>query len=229
MAFEDCCCPVVGEFVVTSGWDPQRTTVIKGTRVTRPHKGIDLVCSGETPIYAIADGTVRAFAYQEKGAGYHISLFHRGLDNDVGMSKYFHLVEGSTPERLKKRGTEVKKGEFLGYMGNTGRSSGKHLHFEVRTRRNRAIDPAEFIEQTSEYVTSWTEPGNKRRTKRIGRNPDIEQQNELPPEPVQSQQPPEVVSPPSAPTTPQQNINRSNAPKTGIKKPKKRRCGNKNN
>lgn len=217
MAFEDCCCPVVGEFVVISGWDPQRTRVVDGVSRTEPHKGIDLIYSGgATEIYAIADGTVRSFAYEEEGAGYHISLYHRGLDNGVGMSKYFHLVEGSTPENLKKTGTEVKKGDFLGHMGNTGNADGIHLHFELRTKRNKAIDPTEFINQTSEYIDNWTTADNKIRIRRNGRNPDVEQQNALP-----STQP-QADAPPPAPTTPQQNINRSNVSKTGIKKPEKK-------
>ena len=79
------------------------------------------------PILAQADGTVVWFKTSgyNKGAGTYIEVDY----GDV-TARYVHLVEGSIPERLAEIGARVEAGEQLGELGNTGRTSGPHLHIE---------------------------------------------------------------------------------------------------
>lgn len=79
------------------------------------------------PILAQADGTVVWFKTSgyNKGAGTYIEV-----DYGEVTARYIHLVEGSIPVHLAEIGAEVRTGDQLGELGNTGRSSGPHLHLE---------------------------------------------------------------------------------------------------
>ncbi len=94
------------------------------------HKGIDIAADMGTPIYASADGTVK-YAGTESGFGLYIKLSHEG---DV------ETLYGHCSQLLVKKGQKVKAGELIALVGNTGRSSGSHLHFEVRIN-GVAVDP----------------------------------------------------------------------------------------
>lgn len=94
-----------------------------GWRRRRMHKGIDLkVLTGDT-IRAAFDGKIRLTKYERRGYGYYVIIRHNnGLETIYGhLSKF--LVE---PDQ------EVKAGEPIALGGNTGRSTGSHLHFETR-------------------------------------------------------------------------------------------------
>ena len=93
----------------------------------RLHAGVDLSCPEGTPIHSIADGTVYQNDYQEGGAGNYIVIKH----SDGRFSIYMHMRERSKLSQSKS----VKKGEIIGYSGNTGGSEGPHLHFQI----NKAI------------------------------------------------------------------------------------------
>ncbi len=105
---------------------PQRKTQINsrfGPRGYRFHSGIDLELDMFDSIYAAFDGVVRVSAYQGGGYGNVMVLRHyNGLE-----TLYGHL---SLP--VAKIGQYVKAGELIGWGGSTGRSSGPHLHYEVR-------------------------------------------------------------------------------------------------
>ena len=99
------------------------------------HQGIDYLCPVNTPILASEDGSVIRSGFASTGYGEYIILQHEDGSGTV----YAHL---ST--RIKHLFDSVKKGDVIGYSGNTGNSSGPHLHFEYRKKAsdyNSAEDP----------------------------------------------------------------------------------------
>ena len=89
--------------------------------VRRFHQGQDITVSKGTPIYAPADGKVKR-AYYIGGFGNHIRLEH-----SYGYATLFaHLSKISV-----RHGQKVRRGDLIGYTGNTGRSTAPHLHYEV--------------------------------------------------------------------------------------------------
>lgn len=96
------------------------------------HNGIDLAAAEGTPVYAIKDGAVYAAIEKDPEFGNYIILSH-----DLGKmtSVYAHLSR-ITVDRYQY----VKKGDVIGYVGQTGKATGPHLHFEIRTG-GKAEDP----------------------------------------------------------------------------------------
>ncbi|WP_257942557.1 M23 family metallopeptidase [Campylobacter lari] len=101
------------------------------------HPGIDLRAALNTPIYAPANGVVEYAAYSNNGYGYSVILIH----NFGFKTVYAHMMR----KDVVKAGQFVKKGDLLGYTGNTGLSTGPHLHYEVRFI-NKLLDPKIFID-----------------------------------------------------------------------------------
>lgn len=98
------------------------------------HPGIDIANAPDTLIYATADGTVR-FSGWSHGYGNMIVIDHGyGLET----------VYGHTSKALVKAGDQVRRGQVIAYMGTTGRSTGAHLHYEIR-RDGKAINPQIFL------------------------------------------------------------------------------------
>lgn len=110
---------------VSSPFNPRRFHPV--TRRIAPHKGVDFGVPSGTPIIAPADGVVEHVAYQAGGAGRYIKLRHGGQYATV----YMHL---SKP--LVRVGQAVKKGDRIALSGNTGRSTGAHLHYEFHINGN---------------------------------------------------------------------------------------------
>jgi len=105
------------------------------------HPGIDLAGSYGTPIYATADGTVLRAGWNSGGYGNLVEVDHgRGIT-----TRYGHL-SGITVAA----GQHVTRGQQIGRMGSTGRSTGNHLHYEVRID-GRAVNPIPFMKST-DYV-----------------------------------------------------------------------------
>ncbi len=99
------------------------------------HPGLDFTAPQGTPVYATADGIVRVAGNLGNGYGNHIIIDHGYAYNTL----YGHLF------RLKaKRGQSVKRGEVIGYVGNTGKSTGPHLHYEV-IKGKKHLDPIYFF------------------------------------------------------------------------------------
>jgi murein DD-endopeptidase MepM/ murein hydrolase activator NlpD len=117
--------PVRQSFRYTSGF---------GRRWGRSHEGVDLAGPVGTPIHATGDGVV-TFAGRNGAYGNLIKISH-----ELGTeTRYAHL------SRIEvKVGERVSQGDRIGDMGNTGRSTGPHLHYEVRMN-GRAVDPMSFI------------------------------------------------------------------------------------
>lgn len=106
-----------------------------GARWNRQHKGIDVAASTGTPIYASAGGTVTYSAYNSGGYGYLIKLSHGN-----GVETYY----GHCSQLLVSSGQSVSQGQLIAKVGNTGRSTGPHLHFEVRVNGS-AQNPLNYV------------------------------------------------------------------------------------
>jgi murein DD-endopeptidase MepM/ murein hydrolase activator NlpD len=105
-----------------------------GRRWGRAHEGIDMAAPVGTPVYATGEGTV-IFAGWQRGYGNLIKIQH-----ELGTeTRYGHLSKIRV-----KAGQKVSRGSQIGDMGNTGRSTGSHLHYEVRVN-GRAVNPMSFI------------------------------------------------------------------------------------
>ena len=121
-----------------------KVTSIRGNRVlggvTEYHGGLDLVALGsDKSIYAIADGVIDATPYEANGFGYYV----RQLLSDGRRVYYGHMKAGSI---CLKSGQAVKKGDKLGVMGSTGKSTGAHTHLELRPKgtSKTSLDISEF-------------------------------------------------------------------------------------
>ncbi len=98
------------------------------------HTGVDIVTMPGHPVRATADGKVVAAKYNSTN-GIYVDIQH-----DFGyMTNYSHLLRFNV-----KKGDYVKKNQIIGYVGTTGRSTGYHLHYEVRRGYN-PINPAQFL------------------------------------------------------------------------------------
>ncbi|RBO83844.1 MULTISPECIES: M23 family metallopeptidase [Marinomonas] len=116
----------------SSGYGKRKHPV---TGIVKFHRGQDFAVNTGTPIYAPADGAVEVIRPSNKGSGNYLRIFHAyGFS-----SSYSHLSKFAV-----KRGDFVKKGDLIAYSGNSGLSSGPHLHYEVRFV-GRALNPKPFI------------------------------------------------------------------------------------
>lgn len=107
---------------------------VTGTK--RLHRGLDFAVNIGTPIYAPADGVVATVRPNNKGSGNFLRLQH-----SFGFtSSYSHLKKFAV-----RSGDFVSKGDLIGYSGNSGLSSGPHLHYEVRFI-GRALNPRPFVD-----------------------------------------------------------------------------------
>jgi murein DD-endopeptidase MepM/ murein hydrolase activator NlpD len=98
------------------------------------HRGIDIANHAGSPIWATADGTI-SFAGQNGGMGLMLVI-----DHGYGIvTRYAHLQKA-----LVKRGDRVRRGDNIALMGNTGRSTGPHLHYEVRVN-GMPVNPQKYI------------------------------------------------------------------------------------
>lgn len=99
------------------------------------HAGLDFTAPQGTPIYASANGTVKIAAHLGTGYGNHVVINH-GYGYET---LYGHMY------RIKARpGQRVRRGEIIGYVGSTGKSTGPHCHYEVH-KNGRPMDPVYFF------------------------------------------------------------------------------------
>ncbi|MDD2636258.1 MAG: M23 family metallopeptidase [Bacteroidales bacterium] len=106
--------------------------------IVHMHKGLDLTAAHGTPIYASGGGTIIGIERNNTGSGYGNSiLIDHGVD---GLStRYAHLYTINV-----KKGQKVKRGEQIGTVGNTGLSTGPHLHYEVLIN-GAAVNPLRYM------------------------------------------------------------------------------------
>jgi murein DD-endopeptidase MepM/ murein hydrolase activator NlpD len=104
------------------------------TKTRKMHYGMDFTAKRGTPVYATGNGIVKRADSRSSGFGKHIRI-----DHGFGyVSLYAHLSQYNV-----RRGQKVKRGDIIGYVGNTGRSAGPHLHYEI-IKDNKKIDPLNF-------------------------------------------------------------------------------------
>ena len=104
------------------------------------HKGVDLAAPQGTPIYAAADGVVTVAAYHYSYGNY-VSIYHGSADDgNTYATLYAHMSQAPSVSTNQ----QVKKGDLIGYVGNTGYSFGNHLHLELRVNGNRT-NPLSYI------------------------------------------------------------------------------------
>lgn len=114
------------------------------------HSGLDFKGPIGAPIYAAAKGVV-TFVGRKSGYGNVVEVSHgNGL-----MTRYAHMSRFATTV-----GTKVEAGDIIGAIGSTGRSTGPHLHFEVRIN-DRAIDPRPFLKAAPNVLKEARRPGTK--------------------------------------------------------------------
>jgi murein DD-endopeptidase MepM/ murein hydrolase activator NlpD len=122
--------PLKGNFRYTSGY---------GMRWGRMHKGTDFAAPHGTPIYATADGVVTHAGWLS-GYGRLVKIQHEfGIE-----TRYAH-----NSKLFVKKGQRVSRGQKISAMGNTGRSTGTHLHYEVRVG-GKAVNPMIYIKAAND-------------------------------------------------------------------------------
>ena len=111
--------------------------------VARDHHGQDFNPGLGAPIQAIADGVVSYVEDGDGDLGVHMMIDHV-INGEVVTSVYAHMIHGSM---LFKKGDTVKVGDVIGKTGDTGMSTGPHLHFEIRLggKDGPWTDPLEWL------------------------------------------------------------------------------------
>jgi len=133
--------PDMRTYRISSSFGGRRDPVYGGYR---HHGGVDFAMKPGNPVYATGDGVVETVAFQFFGYGNQIVI-----DHGFGYkTRYAHLKAIDVVEGMK-----VKRGECIGQVGNTGKSTGPHLHYEV-LYRNKSVNPTNFYDLSmtvSEY------------------------------------------------------------------------------
>jgi murein DD-endopeptidase MepM/ murein hydrolase activator NlpD len=116
---------------ITSYYGPRISPTSKRLRM---HEGIDIGARSGTPIVAVADGRV-TFAGKKPGFGNFVQI-----DHGYGIESFYAHAKGL----FTKKGKVVQRGDLIASIGNTGASTGPHLHYEIRVN-GTPVDPLYFI------------------------------------------------------------------------------------
>lgn len=137
-------------------WEARMTRgfLPKGTRrgSKRPHYGIDLAAQRGVAVMSSHDGIVIYTGKEFRGFGKMIMIETYG-DKPEYATIYAHL-----DKIVVYQGQRVKQGEVIGALGNTGRSSGPHLHFEIRKPDGTKLDPLNFLPAGKELTNNVDDP-----------------------------------------------------------------------
>lgn len=107
------------------------------------HRGLDFTPGNGAPIFAVADGVVVA---SELGRGYgQYAFIEHQINGQTVLSVYAHMQRGSSPLRV---GEQIRVGDFVGLVGNTGTSTGPHLHLEIRIN-DEYVDPFVWLKENA--------------------------------------------------------------------------------
>jgi len=116
---------------MASGYGMRIHPILKTRRM---HWGMDFTAKTGTPIYATADGVVKHAGWKANGFGKHVVITH-GFGYET---LYAHMSKVAV-----KKGEKVKRGQIIGYVGNTGLSAGPHCHYEVHLN-GKKINPINY-------------------------------------------------------------------------------------
>ena len=123
--------PLSGEFVVSSGYG-MRIDPLSGQLAH--HEGMDFIAPTGTPVLATAPGVVTRSEWAGP-YGQLVEVAHA----ERYTTRYAHLRQ-----RVVQEGQRVSRGQLLGHLGNTGRSTGPHLHYEIE-HQSRTVDPLKAL------------------------------------------------------------------------------------
>jgi murein DD-endopeptidase MepM/ murein hydrolase activator NlpD len=104
-------------------------------KTVKMHAGLDFAAPQGTPVYATANGIVKIAGNTGNGYGNHVVISH---------GYGYETVYGHMYRTKSRPGQRVKRGEIIGYVGTTGKSTGPHLHYEVQ-KNNQHLDPVYFF------------------------------------------------------------------------------------
>jgi len=104
-------------------------------KIAKMHAGLDFTADPGTEIYATGDGVIEAVDSKLSGYGHHVVIQH-GFGYET---LYAHMSRVAV-----RTGEKVKRGQVIGYVGNTGTSTGPHLHYEV-IKNGEKVDPAFYF------------------------------------------------------------------------------------
>lgn len=117
---------------LSSGYGLRTDPILK---VKKMHYGIDFSAERGTPIYATADGTISAAQRNFGGLGHYVKINH-------GFG--FETLYGHMSKFIVKPNQKVKRGQIIGYVGNTGKSTAPHVHYEVHIN-GKAKNPVNYF------------------------------------------------------------------------------------
>lgn len=129
---------------ISSGFGMRRHPVLGYGKM---HKGVDFAAPMGTPIYAAGDGIIRKIG-RNGSFGNYIRIRHNGQLETA----YAHMQRFA---KGKHKGSRVKQGEVIGYIGTTGRSTGPHLHYEV-LMNNKQVNPKRIDLPVGEHLKGQT-------------------------------------------------------------------------
>lgn len=113
-------------------------------KIVRPHHGVDYAAPSGTPVQSIGDGTVIDKGWDKKGGGNYLKIKH----NSTYTTTYMHLKGFA---KGISKGSKVKQGQTIGYVGMTGTATGPHLDFRLQ-KNGTYIDPLKFKSPSAEPV-----------------------------------------------------------------------------
>ncbi|WP_025156048.1 M23 family metallopeptidase [Leifsonia aquatica] len=124
---------------ISSGFGPR---VAPTAGASTNHLGVDFTPGDGVPIQIIADGVVREVVLGDNGGcGVNVTIDHM-IDGALVSSKYCHMQRGSVQVQV---GQAVKVADIVGKVGNTGVSTGAHLHLEIRLNGTEPVDPYAWL------------------------------------------------------------------------------------
>jgi murein DD-endopeptidase MepM/ murein hydrolase activator NlpD len=123
--------PIKNMYDITSGFGMRYHPILK---TLRPHSGIDITAPKGTPVYATADGVI---SYEEPQGGYGTAII-------INHGYSYQTLYAHLSKKAVKGGQKIKRGELIGYVGNSGLSLGSHLHYEV-IKNGTPVNPVHFF------------------------------------------------------------------------------------
>ena len=145
--------PFRGDFGISQGFGK--------TKYEDNHTGIDYLCPAGTPVLASESGQVFYSGWKDGGYGYCVFLSHP----DGNVTIYEHLLS-PVPVTV---GQKVEQGQTIGYSGSTGNSTGPHLHFEIRDKTGKPVNPMLLLHSVDDSIGA---PQNSAGTPQKLKEPD---------------------------------------------------------